>query len=114
MVHIHPEAGLICQNLGISDPTENDTVLWNRQYEMYKVRRQDYLKREEKLQAYAELILATVGPNFTGYLKDKVTPHEILQELQGVAKPSDATLRKMVKDEMSRRDQGPKRQSVEA
>ena len=74
------------------DPTGDAAIAtWTRQYELYKIQRQDYLKREEKLQTYTELILDTVGPNFTGYLKDKVSPHEILKTLQDVAKPSEAT-----------------------
>jgi len=89
-------------------------TLWTRQYELYKIQRQDYLKLVEKLQTYAQLILGTIGQNFSGYLREKITPYEILKTLQDVAKPSEATLRKMVKDEMSRRDQGPKRQSIEA
>ncbi len=101
------------QTTGSNTPASTTTTSTNP-YELYKIERHEYLKIEEKFQTFAELIVATVGANFSGYLKDKVTPHEMLQELKDVAKPSQATLRKMVKDDMKKRNQGPKRQSIEA
>jgi hypothetical protein len=91
-----------------------DATNWTQKYDLYRTKRLDYQKLEEKLQTYAELILATVGPNFTGYLRGKISAYQILRELKDVAKPSDATLRKVIKDEIARRNQGPKRQSVES
>lgn len=91
-----------------TDPTQTIS------YDLYKIQRLEYVRIQEKLQTFGELVITTVGSNFSGYLKDKVTPHEMLKELKDVAKPSQAILRKMIKDDMKKRDQGPKRQSIEA
>ena len=97
-----------------SNTPDTQTVTTSiNQYELYKIQRLDYLKREEKLQTFAELIVATVGSNFSGYLRDKLTPYEMIKELKDVAKPSQAILRNMVKDDIKKRDQGPKLQSIE-
>jgi len=39
-------------------------------FKLYKLQQQDYLKREEKLHTFAALLHATVGTNFSGYLKN--------------------------------------------
>jgi len=69
-------------------------------FELYKLQRQDYLKREEKLHTFAALLHATVGTNFSGYLKNLTTPHSILRQLKKVARPSQATLQQMVLDDL--------------
>ena len=101
------------QPTGSNTPATQTVTTSINQYELYKIQRLDYLKREEKLQTFAELVVATVGSNFSAYLKDKLTPYEMIKELKDVAKPSQATLRKLVKDDMKKRNQGPKRQSIE-
>src|SRR6266702_7683500 len=83
-------------------------------FELYKLQRQDYLKREEKLHTFAALLHATIGTNFSGYLKNLTTPYSILRQLKKVAKPSQATLQQMVLDDLTKRKQGPKRQTLES
>jgi hypothetical protein len=57
---------------------------------------------------------ATIGTNFSGYLKNLTTPYSILRQLKKVAKPSQATLQQMVLDDLKKRKQGPKRQTLES
>ena len=48
-------------------------------FELYKLQRQDYLKREEKLHIFVVLLYATIGTNFLGYLKNLTIPYLILR-----------------------------------
>src|SRR5579871_5025566 len=91
-----------------TDPTQTLS------YDLYKIQRLEYVRIQEKLQTFGELIIATVGSNFSGFLKGCTTPHEFLTNLKDVAKPSQATLRQMIRDDMVKRSEGPKRQSIEA
>lgn len=83
-------------------------------FELYKLQRQDYLKREEKLHTFAALLHTTVGTNFSRYLKNLTTPHSVLRQLKKVAKPSQATLQQMVLDDLKKWKQGPKHQTLES
>jgi len=83
-------------------------------FELYKLQRQDYLKREEKLYTFTALLHATMGTNFSGYLKNLTIPHLVLRQLKKVAKPLQATLQQIVLDDLRKRKQGPKRQTLES
>jgi len=61
-------------------------------FKLYKLQRQDYLKREEKLHTFTVLLYATMGTNFLGYLKNLTTLYLIIRQLKKVAKPSQAIL----------------------
>ena len=61
-------------------------------FELYKLQQQDYLKWEEKLYTFATLLHATIGTNFSGYLKNLTTLYSILRQLKKVTKPSQAIL----------------------
>ena len=61
-------------------------------FKLYKLQRQDYLKREEKLHTFTVLLHATIGTNFSGYLKNLTTLYLILRQLKKVVKPSQAIL----------------------
>jgi len=54
-----------------------------------------------------------VGTNFLGYLKNLTTPYLVLRQLKKVVKPSQATLQQIVLDDLRKRKQGPKRQTLE-
>src|SRR6266568_550636 len=69
-------------------------------FELYKLQRQDYLKREEKLHTFAALLHATIGTNFLGYLKNLITLYLILRQLKKVTKPSQVTLQQIVLDNL--------------
>jgi len=69
-------------------PLETQRML----FKLYKLQRQDYIKREEKLHTFAALLHTTIDTNFLGYLKNLTTPYSILRQLKKVAKPSQATL----------------------
>ena len=83
-------------------------------FKLYKLQQQDYLKREEKLYTFIALLHATIGTNFSGYLKNLTTLYLILRQLKKVAKPSQATLQQMVLDDLEKRKQGPKHQTLES
>ena len=61
-------------------------------FKLYKLQWQDYLKREEKLHTFIALLYATIGTNFSGYLKNLIILYLILKQLKKVAKPFQATL----------------------
>src|SRR6266567_1162424 len=71
-------------------------------FELYKLQRQDYLKRDEKLYTFAALLHATIGTNFSGYLKNLTTPYSILRQLKKVAKPLQAILQQMVLNDLKK------------
>jgi len=48
-------------------------------FKLYKLQQQDYIKREEKLYTFIALLHATIGTNFSGYLKNLTTPYSILR-----------------------------------
>ena len=77
-------------------------------FKLYKLQQQDYIKREEKLYTFTALLHATIGTNFSGYLKNLTTLYSILRQLKRVTKPSQATLQQMVLDDLKKRKQGPK------
>ena len=83
-------------------------------FKLYKLQQQDYIKREEKLHTFVALLHATVGTNFSGYLKNLTTPYSILRQLKKVAKPSQAIIQQMVLDDLEKRKQGPKHQTLES
>ena len=57
-------------------------------FELYKLQRQDYIKREEKLHTFIAILHATIGTNFLGYLKNLTILYSILKQLKKVAKLS--------------------------
>src|SRR6266576_6203355 len=83
-------------------------------FKLYKLQQQDYIKWEEKLHTFTALLHATIGTNFLGYLKNLTTLYLILRQLKKVAKPSQATLQQIVLDDLKKRKQGPKRQTLES
>jgi hypothetical protein len=83
---------------------------WNT----YKVRLAQHEKDEKNLGALSKLIRTTVGPKFKEYLFNEHKPHELLQILQRVAKPSKAALRQLLEADLERLEIGPKRLGVES
>ena len=83
-------------------------------FKLYKLQRQDYIKREKKLYTFAALLYATIGTNFLGYLKNLTTPYSILRQLKRVAKPSQATLQQIVLDDLKKQKQEPKHQTLKS
>jgi len=69
-------------------------------FKLYKLQQQDYLKQEEKLYTFIALLHATIGTNFSGYLKNLTTPYSIIRQLKKVVKPSQAILQQMVLDDL--------------
>jgi hypothetical protein len=57
-------------------------------FKLYKLQRQDYLKREEKLYTFIAILHATIGTNFSRYLKNLTILYIILRQLKKVAKLS--------------------------
>jgi len=52
---------------------------------------------------FAALLHATIGTNFSGYLKNLTIPHSVLRQLKKVAKPLQATLQQIVLDDLRKR-----------
>ena len=83
---------------------------WNA----YKVKLAQYEKDEKNLAALSKLIRTTVGPKFKEYLFNEHKPHELLQILHRVARPSKAALRQLLEADLERLEIGPKRLGVES
>ena len=89
---------------------QDSTGRWNS----YKVKLARYEKDEKNLAALSKLIRTTVGPKFKEYLFNEHKPHELLQILQRVARPSKAALRQLLEADLERLEIGPKRLGVES
>jgi hypothetical protein len=83
---------------------------WNA----YKVKLAQYEKDEKNLGVLSKLIRTTVGPKFKEYLFNEHKPHELLQILHRVARPSKAALRQLLEADLERLEIGPKRLGVES
>jgi hypothetical protein len=82
---------------------------WNA----YKVKLAQYEKNEKNLAALSKLI-CTMGPKFTEYLFNEHKPHELLQILHRVSRPSKAALRQLIEADLERLELGPKRLGIES
>src|SRR5467141_373684 len=83
---------------------------WNA----YKVKLAQYEKNEKNLAALSKLIRTTVGPKFKEYLFNEHKPHELLQILYRVARPSKAALLQLIEADLERLEIGPKRLGIES
>jgi hypothetical protein len=88
-------------NTPIHQPSQMD-------YTIYRMEMDEFKENQRNLAIFTELIQRSVGPKFARYLTCKETAYEMLQELQKVARPSEAVLLRDLENDITRRNQGPK------